>query len=461
MTTYGRGQDPDDPFDALSDSDARRRQLDREREARRRERERRRAARDAATSTMTAETRPRNQPRSGGSGSMPRPQRTASRGGRGRRRQSGPNWRLVRWVALGFIALIVLLEGISYVEYMSQPSSVPFGPRSVEWVRTNVSSWLVDEIEREYYSWNAPAKGGPTIKTLPAVGMGTVNLSQVAASQLPPRITPLIRPALPGEGVWRTSGLNVSGGPAVLVTTFRSDPSYPRMVAGVAWIDQRKARVMLIPGRYEPPGSGPRGPMQVPFALRSQLLATFNSGFRLEDSHGGFYANGHLWAPMVNGVATAVGYTNGLMNIIPWEGGRSIPANVVFARQNLPMIVNNGLPNPNLNDSSRWGATLGNAIRVWRSGIGIDKNGNLIYAAADQQTVGSLAQIMIHAGAVRAMETDINYEWVTFISYAAPNGGIPSKLLDGIDHGGTRYLSPDDRDFFAVIARAPVTQSHG
>jgi hypothetical protein len=59
------------------------------------------------------------------------------------------------------------------------------------------------------------------------------------------------------------------------------------------------------------------------------------------------------------------------------------------------------------------------------------------------------------------METDINYQWVTFITYAAPNGGVPSKLLGGIDHGGTRYLAPDDRDFFAVIARAPVTQTHG
>jgi len=456
MTTYGRGQDRGDRFDAVDDTDARRRQRDLEREARRRERERRRAAATDSgryVTTSVQETPPRRPP--------PGPERATSRGGRGRRKQPGPNWRLVRRVAYAFIALIFLIEGISYVRYMEQPSSVPFGPRSVEWVRANVSSWLVDEIEREYYSWNAPAKGGPTIKALPAVGMGTVNLGQVAASQAPPSITPLIQPALPGEGVWRTTGLNVGGSPPVLVTTFRSDPVYPRMVAGVAWIDQRKARVMLVPGRYEPPGSGPRGPMEVPLALRSQLLATFNSGFRLEDSHGGFYANGHVWAPMVNGMATAVGYTNGLVNIVPWQGGRTIPSDVAFARQNLPMIVNDGRPNPNLNDSSQWGATLGNAVRVWRSGIGIDRNGNLIYAAADQQTVGSLAQILIHAGAVRAMETDINYEWVTFITYAAPNGGVPSKLLDGIDHGGTRYLSPDDRDFFAVIARAPVTQSHG
>ena len=74
---------------------------------------------------------------------------------------------------------------------------------------------------------------------------------------------------------------------------------------------------------------------------------------------------------------------------------------------------------------------------------------------------GAVVALDAATGAVRAMETDINYEWVTFISYAAPNGHMPTKLLGGIDHGGTRYLVPDDRDFFAVIARSPVTWKHG
>ena len=377
------------------------------------------------------------------------------------RRTSGPNWKLVRRVAYAMIALIVVLEGVSYVRYVTKPSSSPFGVRTVEWVRANVSASLVNEIERQYYSWTAPSKGGPTLTALPSVGLGTVNVNTIAPSQRPPRITPVISPALPGEGVWRSTGLTVAGAPAVLVTTFRSDPSYPRMVAGVAWIDQQHARVIYIPGRYEPAGAGPRGTMSVPMAARSQLLATFNSGFRLEDIHGGAYAYGTLFRPLVKGVATAVGYKNGITDVISWTGGPRPGSDVAYARQNLPLIVDNGRPNPNLNDSAQWGATLGNAIRVWRSGLGIDKYGNLIYAAANQQTVSSLAQILIHAGAVRAMESDINYEWVSFITYAQPFGGLPTKLLSGIDHGGNRYLVPDDRDFYAVIARGPVTSTHG
>ena len=273
----------------------------------------------------------------------------------------------------------------------------------------------------------------------------------------PPPITPVINPALPGEGVWAATGPLVNGSPPVLVTTFRPDPLYPQMTAGVAWMDQTRTRLGFYPGRYEPVGNGPRGPMEVPIALRSGLLATFNSGFRIEDGKGGVYANGISWSPLQRGMATVVGLADGRVDVRSWSGGPRPGSEVSFARQNLPLIVDGGRPNPNLSDGPEWGATLGNAIRVWRSGLGVDRRGNLIYAAADQQTVGSLAAILVHAGAVRAMELDINYQWVSFISYAQSGGRDPSKLLFGIDHGGARYLVPDDRDFFAVFAQGQET----
>ena len=52
------------------------------------------------------------------------------------------------------------------------------------------------------------------------------------------------------------------------------------------------------------------------------------------------------------------------------------------------------------------------------------------------------------------MELDINYEWVTFNFYGTAGAGEPSKLLPGMTRDATRYLAPDDRDFFAVYARA-------
>ena len=255
-----------------------------------------------------------------------------------------------------------------------------------------------------------------------------------------------------GEGQWRGTGPLVRGAAPVLVTTFRPDPSYPQLVAGVAWIDHTRTRVALYPGRYEPPNDGSQQ-AQVPPELRSSLLATFNSGFKLEDSGGGFFSQGHSYAALKQGQATLIGYSDGALDVRTWTGGPDPGPGISFARQNLPLIVEDGQLNPALANDSLWGATLGNAVRVWRSGLGVDAHGNLIYAAADIQTAESLAQILQHAGAVRAMQLDINYEWTTFNFYGILGARDPAKLLPDMSRPATRYLSPDDRDFFAVYTR--------
>jgi phosphodiester glycosidase len=193
--------------------------------------------------------------------------------------------------------------------------------------------------------------------------------------------------------------------------------------------------------------------MEVTSAERPFLVATFNSGFKLSDDHSGFILNGRTYAPMREGQATLVGYTNGSVDVIDWRYGPRAPANVAFARQNLPLIVNEGAPAANVANSGEWGTTVGNAALVWRSGIGIDRHGDLIYAAGEDQTVSSLAQALIRAGTTRAMELDINSYWVSFITYGAADAGLPQNLLPRMERPATRYLEPDDRDFFAVYAR--------
>ena len=143
--------------------------------------------------------------------------------------------------------------------------------------------------------------------------------------------------------------------------------------------------------------------------------------------------------------------------------GRYEPPNagpdVAWARQSLKPIVWNGQLNPDLNDnpdSPEWGYSLGSATRVWRSGVGIDRRGNLFYVAANDQTVITLAKILQHAGAVKAMEFDINPEWHTLITYShGPNGLVPKLVEPQPQQSAHRYLEPDDRDFFAVYTHAP------
>jgi hypothetical protein len=381
--------------------------------------------------------------------------REAARVGRRRRQR--------RRVAL--VVLLALLAPVvySYTTTMLQPSSLPLWPRSVEWLRAHHGNWLVDEAEHYYYSWQAPSKGGPQLKSLPTVGVSAAPVPKAiprrrrhhktAVVVLPPTIKRPFAQRLPGEGIWRGTGPLIRGRPPVLVTTFRTEVDYPRIVAYVAWFDHTRTSVAFYPGRYEPPSAPVRGPMSVPNDQRWRLLATFNGGFIYNDGHNGSSIGGRQYEPLTAGLATLIAYRDGRVDVNTWKGGPVAGPQIAFARQSLPLIVDHGRLNPALNDSSQWGYTLGNAVRVWRTGAGIDRHGNLIYVAADFQTVVTLAQILQRAGAVRAMELDINPEWPTLITYAHHGGLDPVKVVPNYQQPATRYLVPDDRDFFAVYRR--------
>ncbi|PZR67401.1 MAG: hypothetical protein DLM64_09500 [Solirubrobacterales bacterium] len=373
------------------------------------------------------------------------------------RRRGRLGWRRARRVALAAAALCLIPALVSYARALAQPSNSSLGIRTVEWMRDNGARGLITQVESLYYSLTAPATGGPALRALPKLP-GAVSAS---GTKRPPkryyrprRIRPLIHPALAGEGVWHSTFAAGGSRPPVLVTSFRPDPAYPGLVAGVAWIDHARTSTWLYPGRLEPGVPlASRGPAEVPPRLRSRLVATFNSGFKLSDSGGGFAEGGHTYAPMKGGVATLLRYRDGRTDIVAWSGGPDVGQGIVFARQNLPLIVNHGQANPNLSNGPEWGATLGNAVRVWRSAVGVDRRRDLIYAAANDQTVGSLAQIMIHAGAVRAMELDINSYWTSFITYGERGARGAANLLSSMARSPERYLTPDDRDFFAVYVR--------
>ena len=400
--------------------------------------------------------------------SSPAATRVAS-GGRGPTtadlRPSGkiPAWRRLRRIAMLALAICLVPVALSWFNHVTGPRNIGIGVATVEWVRQHGGNPLVSQIENAYYSLNAPSKGGPALKSLPQVGVDepSSEAGQQAPSEAgrqtaaaghyrPPPIKPLIHPALAGEGVWHAAGAGAGPNPPVLLTTFRSDPEYPQFVAGVAWIDHTQTHLTYVPGLAEPPEIEHRGPAEVPPKLRDRVVATFNGGFPLETSNAGLIYRGQVIAPMVNGIATVVAYRDGRVDIVKWESGENPNPHVWFAKQNLPPIVYEGKLNPNLSDGPEWGATVNNATRVWRSGLGVDARGNLIYVAANWQTVGSLAEVLKRAGAVRAIELDINEDWTSFITYRHPGAAEPSNLLPEMYRPPERYLTPDERDFFAV-----------
>ena len=114
-------------------------------------------------------------------------------------------------------------------------------------------------------------------------------------------------------------------------------------------------------------------------------------------------------------------------------------------------------------DTTAFGATLGNNVYVWRSGVGVTADGALVYAGGPAMSIIALARTLQAAGAVRAMEMDINTDWVSAFTYQ-PNTTVPGnpiegvKLLSGMTHDGSQYLAPNvsSRDFFAFTADAKV-----
>jgi hypothetical protein len=274
----------------------------------------------------------------------------------------------------------------------------------------------------------------------------------VAAAR-PARVVPVIHPALSGEGVWRAGSFAVGGSAPIRVTTFRPDPVNPSVIAYVAWIDHTRTRLALYPGYANPPTASPRGSGAVPSGERGRLLATFNGGFKWTWGPAGFLINGRADELLVRGLGTVVAHPDGRVDVVSWQGPPT-RHELVLARQNLPLLVDHGRPNPNVGDVRMWGATLGGGDAVWRSSVGIDRYGNLLYAAADHQTPASLAALMIHVGAERAIELDINPEWVSFNGYATRGGRNPIKLVPNPQESANRWLVPDSRDFFAVYTRA-------
>jgi Phosphodiester glycosidase len=131
---------------------------------------------------------------------------------------------------------------------------------------------------------------------------------------------------------------------------------------------------------------------------------------------------------------------------------------VVAVRQNLDLLVDNGqnLAAGDVNDTQRWGATLGGGVYVWRSGLGVDAHGNLIYVGGPGLNITTLADVLVKAGAVRAMELDINTSWVSFFTYIGGDATGPItgvKLLDNMERSPGSYLGGNSRDFVAMFAR--------
>jgi hypothetical protein len=160
-----------------------------------------------------------------------------------------------------------------------------------EWARGHYLGPLV--TFGEWLNYNPPMVGGK-----PGFSLAIPKGEQVSTSgkgfkpDIPATLKSLAGAPLSGEGQWRVVE-KVNGHPAIF-TTFLRDATYTSYVNGIASMDQRLVKFQMHPGSEDPGAGnwGAWGSTYIPQGMRTGLLATFNGGFKLDSSQGGFYLNG-------------------------------------------------------------------------------------------------------------------------------------------------------------------------
>ena len=273
---------------------------------------------------------------------------------------------------------------------------------------------------------------------------------------------PVGEPPIAGEGQWSPAGRLVNGVPAVYETLIRPSAIHTSFVVGVAWMDPMLLKATLYSGS-QIPGGGPFT-HTAPISPDRRDVAGRGIQCRLPDVrrqrwllHGRQDDN-----PAADGRRLVRRLQERLVHARAMGKRRLHDAERGFGaaeprpprRQRADRAGRRTTPN-----SSAWGATLGGGLYVWRSALGITANGALLYVGGPGLDIYNLANIMVHAGAVRAMELDINTDWVNFSTYqpstpagpATPANG--TELLPGMTGTPGRYFQPWwARDFITMSA---------
>ena len=264
---------------------------------------------------------------------------------------------------------------------------------------------------------------------------------------------------LPGEGQWKALPFKDLPNTTVAEQTFiRPDKERSFAYATLIELDMSKLQLFSVAGTKEPGGKvGKPGPGVIPLEAQKsgKLLAAFDGGFQYSDGQYGMVVGKETYLPLQRDLATLIGSANGKLEILKYAG-QPVDTDVTFVRQNCPMLIYNGqISLNNEEDKKLWGRTLTSDIYTWRSGIGLTPNGNLIYAVGNSLTPTTLAIALKAAGAVTAMQLDINPFWVRFSIFDDfKDGGYQSSsLMKGMYNGYQEFLKGDAKDFFYIVKK--------
>src|ERR1700691_1339400 len=370
--------------------------------------------------------------------------------------------RSIVLLALAIVVFLIYVAATLFFALLTPSYGSSLSTRASQWGRQHGLASVVRWGANEAYHWDLPKKGGAP----PAGSFGTGAATKTFQSPLvlapPANIVSPVTPSLPGEGVWHVAGRTTANGIPTMYEAFvRPDKVHTSYVVGVVWMDTNLLTALLYSGSMIP-GGGPFWHAVPISANRSKtLVAAFNSGFLMQDAHGGYYTDDRTYKKLRNGAASVVIFKNGRMTIAKWGRDVVMTNQIATVRQNLDLIVDNSKALPGLNNpkSTMWGDVVNSNDDVWRSGLGITPSGALVYVGGPGMSLSDLANVMLRAGVEEGMELDYGLDWVQLSTYT----GVPGTVIDASN--GLSLLSsmpgaPDryfgsfwQHDFFTMSLR--------
>ena len=291
-------------------------------------------------------------------------------------------------------------------------------------------------------SGSAPASGAtsaPAASRPSTSGSGTVAPSLSAPATVEHPASPPAGPA------WRSS----PGSPAVQTATL------PGGTTSLMWMDPSRLRFRVVPGYAVPEGGPATKADSTPSTWVPQMLAGFDSGYKLSDHVGGYYYAGRTVAALRTGFASLVTHSDGSLTVGTWGVDVSMTPDTVMVRQNLRPLVSGGVARAQAFDGPRvWGISNGNRAKANRSALGRLPDGTLVFVYAHDVTAAGLAGVLVSLGVVEAIDLDMNVSWPTGFVYSHVGGRtIGTKINPNVVRPPSTYLTRFKKDFVVVSPR--------
>lgn len=241
----------------------------------------------------------------------------------------------------------------------------------------------------------------------------------------------------------------------------RPDPQRPYVEVDLVEIDPSLLQLHMIVGTTEPrPATGLVGSGVIPAEDWPNLVAAFNGGFAAMHGAYGMMVDRLIYLPAREGIATVAVYDDGALRLGTWGKDIAETPDMVAFRQNCPPLIEDGKITAETGKLTLWGLSVNDEVFLYRSGLGITREGKLVYAAGRSLSAYTLARALQMAGAIYAMQLDIDEYHVAFMTYTVqldPNGNIiqiDGQKLKSDMHGFDSYfLRPWQLDFFYLTRR--------